>query len=192
MKNKKILLLDNRDSFTYNLANLFAKSFDGEIVVVRPNELSNINFTEMKAIILSPGPMRPKDHPENAKIIKKYFKTKPIFGVCLGMQCINEVFGGKTIHSPYPVHGKVSQIKHTDKNLFQNLPQKFNVARYHSLMCKVNENYFDIYAKSIEDDVIMSIKLKDYPVFGVQFHPESFLCEYGENIIKNFLNYAKL
>jgi anthranilate synthase component 2 len=186
---KNILILDNLDSFTYNVAHLFAKVCDYHIEIKRAYELTSANIDKYDYLVLSPGPMKPKDHPLNFYLIKKYYKTKPILGICLGMQCINEEFGGQTLHSPYPVHGKVSLITHSNKNLFIGLPEKFNVARYHSLMCKVDENYFDIDATSIQDDVIMAIKLKNFPVFGIQYHPESFLTEYGEEIIKNFLTY---
>ncbi len=186
-----ILILDNLDSFTYNLSHLFASVYAGDIFVKRSNQI-DMQFLDLAdAIVLSPGPQRASDFPMNFAILKRYYKSKPILGVCLGMQAINEFFKGKTVYAPYPVHGKVSEISHTSKNLFENLPQNIKVARYHSLVCEVNCNYFDIDAKSVEDDVVMAIKLRNYPVFGVQFHPESFLTEFGKEIIGNFLKYVQ-
>ncbi len=190
MSKKAILILDNLDSFTYNLAHLFGSVFDGKILVKRDYEISFDEVENMSAIILSPGPKRPKDFPMNKKLIEKYYQKKPILGVCLGMQAINEFYNGKTVYAPKPVHGKTSKISHSEKNLFKDIPQNINVARYHSLMCKVDTNFFDIEATTLQNNVIMAIKLKQYPVFGIQYHPESFLTEFGKKLIDNFLYYV--
>ena len=190
MQSKKLLIVDNFDSFTYNLAQLFGTIFKGDIVVKRNNEIDVKNIDKFDAIVLSPGPQRPRNHPINGRIIEKYYKSKPILGICLGMQCINEVFGGETIYSPQAIHGKTSIITHSTKNLFKDIPQYISVARYHSLMCNVTEDDFEL-DSVLENVVIMAITHKKYPLFGLQFHPESFMTEYGGKMIENFIGYIK-
>ena len=190
MKSKKLLIVDNFDSFTYNLVQLFGTIFKGDIVVKRNNTIDISSIGEFDAIVLSPGPQRPKNHPINAKIIKRYYQKKPILGICLGMQCINEVFEGKTVYSPKAVHGKTSIITHSAKRLFKDIPQNISVARYHSLMCKVSNDDFVI-DSTFENSVVMAISHKKYLLFGMQFHPESFMTEYGDRMIKNFVEYIK-
>ena len=190
LKNKKILIIDNFDSFTYNLAQLFGTIFNGKTVVKRSNKIDINLITEFDAIVLSPGPQRPKDHPINSEVIKRYYQSKPILGICLGMQCINEVFQGKTVYSPKPMHGKTSLISHSAKNLFKDIPQNISVARYHSLMCKLTTNDFTM-DSIFENDIVMAITHKKYPIFGIQFHPESFMTEYGNKIVENFIEHIK-
>jgi len=189
---KKIILIDNFDSFTYNLEQVLGHYFDGVIEVHRNNEI-DINFmlqNYFSGIVISPGPGKPFDVPFSKEVILKFHQSKPILGICLGMQCLNEVFGGITVKSNYPIHGKTSKISHIEKGLFNNIPQNIAVARYHSLIIDKLTSPLEISANN-EEGIIMGIQHKFLPVFGLQFHPESFLTEFGREIIINFLNYVK-
>jgi anthranilate synthase/aminodeoxychorismate synthase-like glutamine amidotransferase len=188
---QKILVVDNYDSFTYNLVQQIKITQQCEVVVKRNDEFQSFDYSrynEFDKIVISPGPKKPKDAGISKFIIKSLYKQIPILGVCLGMQCINEVFGGKTLQSPSPMHGKTSLIKHSEKGLFKNLPQNIKVARYHSLIIEINKN-IDVLELTAwtKDKLPMAIQHKNYPLFGVQFHPESFLTEYGNKIMHNFL-----
>ncbi len=184
----KIFLLDNYDSFTYNIVQLL-EYIDVHPVVKRNTDVTLSEVERMKpgAIIISPGPMRPRDHPLISDIIRKFHTTIPILGVCLGMQAINEVFGGALREANVPVHGKTSLIYHHSENLFSGIPSPFTAARYHSLIVTGVPPELDVTAKT-SDGIVMAFKHRTYPVFGVQFHPESYLSEYGTEIISNFLN----
>lgn len=183
---QKILLLDNYDSFTYNIVQQVQGIKQFDIVVKRNDETINNSDYQFDILIISPGPKTPNDAGISKEIIKKYYKIKPILGVCLGMQCINEVFGGKTIQSDNPMHGKISHITHTAQGIFKNVPQNIGVARYHSLLIDKVSDELSITALA-NGKIPMAIQHKKYPVFGVQFHPESFLTQYGNLIMKNFL-----
>ncbi|MBN2619061.1 MAG: aminodeoxychorismate/anthranilate synthase component II [Spirochaetales bacterium] len=183
---KKILLIDNYDSFTYNLLHLIKSNFNGKVIVKRDYQLLNEDYSVYNAIFFSPGPGDPNTTPIIMECLSKCYKTHPIFGVCLGMQCINSFFNGETVKSNYPVHGK-SDIVYTKNSslLYKKIPNNFNVARYHSL--KIVPGNDLIITGLTESNIIMSIEHKTLPIFGVQFHPESFLTEYGNEIIKNFI-----
>ncbi len=191
---KKILIIDNYDSFTYNLKQLVMSSFNGPVDVFRNDEIG-INYISdygYSGIIISPGPKKPAYSGISMRAIKKYYKEMPVLGVCLGMQCINEVFGGKTVKAPKPVHGKASIVYHTGSRLFRNIPEKFKAARYHSLIIEPNSDSHNLSITSYTKDRIpMSIEHKKYPLFGVQFHPESFMTEFGKEIIENYLEFIK-
>ncbi len=186
-KEKKVLMIDNFDSFTYNLVHYLQRN-GGVIEVVRNNdprlpEMAN-NYTH---IVVSPGPSTPSNSGWSPETVKKFYKNKKILGVCLGMQIINEVLGGKTVKAPYPVHGKTCRISITEKDeLFADSGNFLTVARYHSLICSDIPEELQITAE--HKGIPMAFKHKTYPLFGVQFHPESFLTPAGEKIIKNFLN----
>lgn len=199
----RVFILDNYDSFTYNIAQSLQK-LGIKILVKRANQTSikKIKKFSPQRIIISPGPMSPKEHPFIFTVIKNFYRKIPILGICLGMQAINEFFGGKTKKAPQPVHGKVSAIFHNQNGIFSGLPLPFSGARYHSLIIdKVPpELLITAYAKNPPlippfkkggsggfKNIPMAIKHKKYPVFGVQFHPESFLTPDGEKIFKNFL-----
>jgi anthranilate synthase component 2 len=184
----KLLVIDNYDSFTYNLVQMFM-DHDLEIFVYRADKLTIEEAEQIKPdyILISPGPKDPSHTGISIPLIKHYHKELPILGVCLGMQCINELFGGETVRAPVPMHGKTSKIKHSGQGLFKNVPDNFCAARYHSLMVKPVNECLSITSKS-DDNVIMGLSHSEYPLHGVQFHPESFLTEYGFTIIKNFLN----
>ncbi len=187
-----ILIVDNYDSFTYNIYD-WLNVEEEDILVVRNDqiELEDIERNGVSHIILSPGPMGPKDAGMCCDIIRKYAGRLPILGVCLGHQCIGQVFGCKVQEHPFPTHGKASSITIEPSVLYRNLPRKIAVGRYHSLHIErqgFNEEEL-IINSWMEDGTIMGIEHKHFPLFGVQFHPESVLTgnENGQIILTNFL-----
>ena len=183
----KILMVDNYDSFTYNLYHLFLK-FPVEIEVRRNDVIDSKEILELNTdlVVISPGPKNPGESGNTKEIIAGLTGKKPVLGVCLGMQAINEVFGGITMHAPLPVHGKTSMIFHTEKGIFTGIPSPFKAARYHSLLLSEIPDCLEVIAET-EDGLPMAVRHREYQLFGVQFHPESFLTEYGFELIKNFL-----
>lgn len=187
-----ILLIDNYDSFTYNLYQ-YAGSINPNIKVVRNDMLTieDIKKLNPSHIIISPGPGYPKDAGICIEAIKQLANVYPILGVCLGHQAICEAFGGEIILSPSgPVHGKKAHITLNNTcKLFEGLPKNISVGRYHSLVANAHNlpNDLEVTAKT-EDNLIMGVNLKGTNVYGIQFHPESILTEFGMNIIKNFLD----
>ncbi|MBI5589045.1 MAG: aminodeoxychorismate/anthranilate synthase component II [Deltaproteobacteria bacterium] len=185
----KLMVIDNYDSFTYNLVQMFRNHLL-DIDVVRSDriELDEVESRKPDYILISPGPRDPAHAGISIPLIRRWHRHIPIFGICLGMQCMNEAFGGKTVRAPVPVHGKVSRIEHTGAGIFKNVPSPFSAARYHSLMTTPAEGSpLTITAKST-DGVIMGLSHPQYPLHGVQFHPESFMTEHGALLIENFLN----
>jgi anthranilate synthase component 2 len=187
-----LLVIDNYDSFTYNLVQMFM-DYNLEIFVYRADKMTikEAEHINPDYILISPGPKDPSHTGISIPILERYYKELPILGVCLGMQCINEFFYGETVRSPLPVHGKTSIITHDGRGIFKNMPGNFLAARYHSLMVKPADGYLTITSKS-DDNVIMGLSHPEYPLHGVQFHPESFLTEHGNIIIENFLNLGPL
>lgn len=185
-----LLVIDNYDSFTYNLVQMFSK-YDLDIKVFRSDRISirQAEIISPDYILISPGPKNPSHAGISIPVIKNFYKKIPVLGVCLGMQCINEAFNGKTKRASVPVHGKTSRVTHNNKGLFKGMPDLFTAARYHSLViepCPI-QNEIEITA-FCDDKIIMGVQHKEYPLFGVQFHPESFLTEDGFIMIENFLN----
>ena len=189
-----ILLIDNYDSFTYNLVH-YVEELGHRVDVYRNDKISlkKINQIKPKKIIISPGPCTPNEAGICINLIKKFYKDIPILGVCLGHQSIGQAFGAKIVKASKIMHGKTSSVSNLGSKIFRGLPKNFDATRYHSLIIK-NEtlpDYFRIISKTIdnETDVIMGIEHKTYPCFGLQFHPESIASvPYGKKIIKNFLN----
>jgi anthranilate synthase component II len=183
----KLVMIDNYDSFTYNLVQLFYE-FEIEVEVFRHDCITAAEIESMAPdwICISPGPKDPSHSGVSKQVVEQLGSHIPILGVCLGMQVINEVFGGRTIRAPLPVHGKRSRVDHEGGGLFLNVPSPFRVARYHSLCVVPNSDEISSLAHS-EDEVIMGIKHCSLPIHGVQFHPESFMTEYGFEIVLNFL-----
>ncbi|HEY5501640.1 MAG TPA: aminodeoxychorismate/anthranilate synthase component II [Candidatus Humimicrobiaceae bacterium] len=186
-----ILMIDNYDSFTYNLVQYLG--ILGENIKVRRNDRITLNEIEEMSpqrIVISPGPGRPEDAGISKDLVKYFYKKIPILGVCLGHQCIGEVFGGQIINSGIVLHGKTSQVFHDGKSIFKEIKNPFTAARYHSLI--INKDTvpidFDISAWT-EDGVIMGIRHKKYKLEGIQFHPESFLTPSGLKILKNFISF---
>ncbi|MEL7834434.1 aminodeoxychorismate/anthranilate synthase component II [Fodinibius sp. Rm-B-1B1-1] len=184
-----ILIIDNYDSFTYNLVHIVAE-FTDDYKVVRNDELTVDEVKELgpDKILISPGPGRPVDAGITEPVIKELGAYTPILGVCLGHQAIGEVFGGKIIHAPKLMHGKTSLIKHDGKSVFQNIPDDFIATRYHSLILDPDHipNELEVSARS-DDNVIMGLRHRKYPLEGIQFHPESILTKEGPNLVKNWL-----
>ncbi|MDP3286347.1 MAG: aminodeoxychorismate/anthranilate synthase component II [Desulfobacterales bacterium] len=184
---RKLLVIDNYDSFTYNLVQMFMP-YDICIEVHRNDSIDLYQVETMRPdfIVISPGPKDPANAGISAPVVKTFHKTIPILGVCLGMQCINEAFGGITVRAPVPVHGKKSMIEHAGNGIFQNIASPFIAARYHSLIVKLNGDGLAVTART-QDGIIMGISHPVFPLHGVQFHPESFMTESGSTLIENFL-----
>ena len=186
-----IILLDNYDSFTWNLWH-FLSELGANVKVIRNNELSISELLNLrpKGIIISPGPGIPSSAGIAVPLIKKIKGKIPILGVCLGHQAIGEAFGGKLIRLSPPIHGKLSLITHENKGIFDLIPQKtFEITRYHSLAISKPSLPKDLIITAMSDDnVIMAIKHYKYEVHGVQFHPESVMSMYGYRIFSSFLN----
>jgi anthranilate synthase component 2 len=187
-----ILMIDNFDSFTFNIVQ--AAAFLGETVEVRRNNAvtsSEIEKMQPEGIIISPGPGAPKAAGVSLDVIRRFHEKIPIFGVCLGHQCIYEAFGGQIIHAKSVMHGKLSTIMHDGSGVFEGLPQTFRAVRYHSLAGNTATLPADLRVCALSDDgEIMGIVHRKYPVFGVQFHPESIATENGVEIIGRFLEIA--
>ncbi|GIK66740.1 MAG: glutamine amidotransferase [Chloroflexota bacterium] len=183
-----ILVIDNYDSFTYNLVQLLG-SLGADLQVIRndaltPQEVSALNPSR---IVISPGPGDPNDGGISLEVISQLGQHIPIFGVCLGHQCIGQAYGGRVIRAPRLMHGKTSQIYHRNQKLFTGVPSPFVATRYHSLI--VEEPLPDCLSVTAftEEGEVMALRHKEYPVVGVQFHPESILTTYGVRILQNFL-----
>lgn len=184
-----ILIIDNYDSFTYNLVQYLAEL--GERLEVFRNDkitIDEIKNLKPKSIVISPGPGRPVDAGISNRAIKEFAGKIPILGVCLGHQCIGEVFGGKVVSAKKLMHGKTSLIYHNKKTIFKGIKNPFVATRYHSLIVerKSLPNSLDIIAQT-KDKEIMAIRHKTLPVWGVQFHPESILTLEGKKILRNFI-----
>ena len=188
-----ILLIDNYDSFTYNLVH-YVEELDFDVEIYRNDKISlnRINKLNPKKIIISPGPCTPNEAGISINLIKRFYKDIPILGVCLGHQAIGQAFGAKIVKAKKIMHGKVSMMTNLGSQIFSGIPKKFNATRYHSLIIQNNTlpNDFKIISDTIDNGkkVIMGIEHNQYPCFGVQFHPESIATNpFGKKIIKNYL-----
>lgn len=189
-----LLLIDNYDSFTYNLYHYLGQ-LGAEVLVKRNDELTADEALALKpeAVVLSPGPCTPNEAGICCELILKANGTLPILGVCLGHQSIGQVYGGKVVRAPEPMHGKLSRIHHTGKSVFRGLNNDFQATRYHSLTI-APESMPDCLEATAwsEDGVIQGVMHKTHPVHGVQFHPESIASENGHALLRNFLTLAKI
>ncbi len=186
-----IVMIDNYDSFTYNLVQYFGE-LKADIKVFRNDKISLDEIKRIKPnhVVISPGPGRPKDAGISKDVILEFYKYIPILGVCLGHQAIAEVFGASIVQAKRLMHGKVSSIKHNNRGIFKGLPNPFEATRYHSLIVESGTLPKEISATAeTEDKEIMGIRHRDYPLFGVQFHPESIMTSKGHDILNNFLKY---
>ncbi len=194
-----LLLIDNYDSFTHNLADYFTQQ--GQAVVVKRNDevsVKQINEMDPEYLVVSPGPCTPNEAGISLKAIE-YFKDRlPILGVCLGHQALGQVFGGRVVQANQIQHGKTSQIYHGATNLFNGIPSPTRVTRYHSLVLEPASIHdaFNVTAWSHDEQGkpqdVMAIQHKTRPLFGVQYHPESVLTEHGHEVIKNFLSCSRI
>lgn len=189
-----LVLIDNYDSFTYNLVH-FLGELGTQSEVIRNDKVTAEEVLKMKpkAIVLSPGPCTPNEAGVCLDLIAKAGSKIPLLGVCLGHQAIGQAYGGKVIRAPEPMHGKLSTIRHTDKGVFKGLPERIEVTRYHSLIVerKSLPDCLEVNAET-SDGLIMGLMHKTHPVHGVQFHPESIASEQGHALLANFLEIAGL
>lgn len=188
-----ILMIDNYDSFTYNLVRYF-EELNEEVIVYRNDKINSNIINELKpdGIVISPGPKAPKDAKEVLDIIDSFKGKVPILGICLGHQCIGEYFKGNIVKGVRPIHGKISKITNTGEGIFKGLPNEFNVTRYHSLIIdkKTVPKELKITAQT-DDGVIMGIEHRDMKIYGVQYHPEAVLTEEGHSLLNNFIKICK-
>jgi anthranilate phosphoribosyltransferase len=188
LEDQMILVIDNYDSFTYNLVQ-FLGELGAELRVFRNDEITVKEAAEMNPshIVISPGPGRPSDSGISNEIIRELGRRIPILGVCLGNQCIGELLGGKVVRAARLMHGKTSLIQHNGRDLFESIPSPFEATRYHSLIvAEPLPDELEVTATTAEGEV-MGLRHKRYPIFGVQFHPESFLTQHGKQLLANFL-----
>ncbi|MBN2035271.1 MAG: aminodeoxychorismate/anthranilate synthase component II [Chitinispirillaceae bacterium] len=185
-----LLVIDNYDSFTYNLVQFLGEVSDMAIKVFRNDKITTREIAKLSPshIVISPGPCTPKEAGISVDTVKEFYRCTPILGVCLGHQSLGFAFGAAIIRAPYLMHGKVSQIHHNGKHIFTGLPSPFTATRYHSLIIDraTCPACLEIISRT-EDGIIMGVKHKKHPVYGVQFHPESILTEHGKELLKNFL-----
>ena len=187
-----ILIIDNYDSFTYNIAQYVGEISDDIHIFKNDNiGVSEIEDLNCSHIIISPGPGQPSDTGICNNLIKEFYKKIPILGVCMGHQVIGTAFNCNVIKNKRVFHGKVSEIYHNKKSkLFQNIPKQFKATRYHSLIIDKETVPSELMINSwLDDNTVMGIEHIEYPVYGVQFHPESIQTEYGKTLIKNFINF---
>lgn len=186
-----ILMIDNYDSFTYNIVQ-YCLELGANLKVVRNDELTLEQIIDLnpEKIVISPGPATPNEAGVCLEVVKYFAEKKPILGICLGHQCIAQAFGAEIVRAKNLMHGKISKIRVVEESaLFKGLPKEFNQTRYHSLSVKKEglPLYITPTAISLDDKEIMALEIKNRPIFGVQFHPESIMSEYGYEILDNFL-----
>jgi anthranilate synthase/aminodeoxychorismate synthase-like glutamine amidotransferase len=186
-----VLVIDNYDSFTYNLVQYLGEL--GAQVKVRRNDVATVDEIERAAperILISPGPGRPEEAGITLDVIKRFGSRLPILGVCLGHQAIGLAFGGQVVRAPVPMHGKTSTVEHDARGLFEGITSSFQASRYHSLVVAEERwpGALEICARSKEDGLVMALRHRQLPVHGVQFHPESILTHEGRRILRNFMD----
>jgi len=188
-----MLMIDNYDSFTYNLVQYLSEL--GERLVVKRNDaitIAGIKRLTLTSIVISPGPGRPSDAGISNDVIKTFAGAIPILGVCLGHQCIGEVFGGDVVRAKRPMHGKTSRIFHARTPLFAGLPNPFDATRYHSLIVARDTLPKELAVTAwTQEKEIMGLQHRRFPVYGVQFHPESILTSVGKDLLRNFLSISR-
>ena len=184
-----IFVLDNYDSFTYNLVQYLGEL--GQQLVVRRNDQVGVEEIERmnpERIVISPGPCTPREAGISIELVRHFAGKKPVLGVCLGHQAIGEAFGGKVVRAPYLMHGKLSQIHHDGRTVFRGLPQDFSATRYHSLIVEKDKLPEELeVSATTPDGLIMGLRHRRFQVEGVQFHPESILTGVGKQLLRNFL-----
>ena len=185
----RILMIDNYDSFTYNLVQ-YLSVLGAEVLVFRNDQitLEEIEALAPDGIVISPGPCTPREAGVSVDLIRKFAGRTPLLGVCLGHQSIGTAFGGRIVRAKRLMHGKLSEIHHTGRGIFSGIPSPFRAVRYHSLVIEEESlpPVLEVTARS-EDGEIMAVQHREHPLYGIQFHPESVLSEYGMEILRNFL-----
>lgn len=192
-----ILVIDNYDSFTYNLVDYIGRITDSPVLVHRNDQFSieDLDPSSIEAVIISPGPKNPSQAGLSKEVVRFFYKTHPILGVCLGHQCIGEVFGAKVVKADVLMHGKTSMIIHTSDRLFLNISSPFEATRYHSLVLSpqsLERTPLKVIARSEDDRAIMAVVHEHFLTYGLQFHPESILTTEGLAILRNFLSIAAI
>jgi len=186
-----VLMIDNYDSFTYNIVQ-YCRELGADLKVIRNDEMSidEIKALNPEKIILSPGPSTPDDAGVTLDVIREFGDNTPIFGICLGHQSIAQAYGADVVRAKNMMHGKTSQVKiEGETPIFRELPEEFRATRYHSLSVDKDTlpEAIEVTSYSLDDDEIMSLQIKEKPIYGVQFHPESIMSEYGHEMLDNFL-----
>lgn len=186
----RLLLVDNFDSFVYNLAQAFGTLGAEPIVVRNDHSVSEMEVLEPDALVISPGPGNPSEAGVSVEAIRHFGRRIPVLGVCLGHQCIGEAFGGRVARAAVgPLHGKTSEISHDGKGVFEGLPEPFVATRYHSLEVLEDPLPSELVVTARSDDgTLMGVRHTSLPIEGVQFHPESVLCEDGPKLLANFVS----
>ena len=188
-----ILMIDNYDSFTYNIVQYLGElGHTPEVYRNDKIDIDGLDEIDFDALVISPGPCSPKEAGVSCDAIRYAAEKEiPTLGICLGHQSIGEVFGGKIVHAPYLMHGKVSKIVHNENGIFKGIPNLFEATRYHSLTIEPETlpDCLEVTART-EDHIIMGIVHKSLPIYGMQFHPESIITEYGHKLLQNFLDIA--
>ena len=184
-----LLIIDNYDSFTYNLAQYFGE-LQAEVRVFRNDQISVAEIKQLQPdhLVISPGPGVPAESGISMAVIREFSGKIPILGVCLGHQCIGEVFGGRVTRAPYPMHGKLCKVKHNGQDLFREVPDPFEAVRYHSLVVEANTMPDCLEITATEPGgLVMGLKHREHATYGLQFHPESIFTEVGKGLLGNFL-----
>ncbi|MGH7826192.1 MAG: anthranilate synthase component II [Candidatus Binatia bacterium] len=186
-----ILLIDNYDSFTYNLFHYLGElKADVKVCLNNKITLADIEALHPEKIVISPGPCTPNEAGVSCDVICRFGEKTPILGVCLGHQCIGAAYGGEVVRAPSIMHGKLSDVSHDDQTIFKSLKNPFSAMRYHSLVINPERLPGELHVSArTADGVIMGVRHKSFPVEGVQFHPESILSEEGKRLLKNFLDH---
>ncbi len=185
----KILVIDNYDSFTFNLVQQIGK-YEPDIIVKRNDKITidEIKTLNPDKIVISPGPGRPEDSKISLDVIRELGPYKPVLGVCLGHQAIGYVFGGTIINAPVLMHGKISVVKHDGRTIFNGIPASFEAGRYHSLIVSARAIPQSLEVSAYTGDgIIMGLRHKEFPIEGIQFHPESVLTKLGDSLISNWI-----
>jgi anthranilate synthase/aminodeoxychorismate synthase-like glutamine amidotransferase len=187
-----LLLIDNYDSFTYNLKDYF-EQLGQEVLVMMNDELDDFqwNHHNIDAVVISPGPNTPEESGQLMKYMSKICSQFPVLGICLGHQAIGQYFGAELVLAKQPMHGKVSIIQHNQKGIYENLPASFGVCRYHSLVLKHLNNTPLEMCSETEESEIMGLQHKELPIYGMQFHPEAILTEHGLKMLNNWLKHIQ-
>jgi para-aminobenzoate synthetase component II len=182
-----ILIIDNYDSFVHNIAR-YVRELGREAMVVRNDAIAADTMAEVDAVIISPGPCTPNEAGASLAVVRSLAGRLPMLGICLGHQCIGQAFGGRIARAKRPLHGEASEISHDGEGIFVGIPNRFSAGRYHSLIVELDDDSPLAVTARSEEGEIMGLEHREFPIFGVQFHPESVLTEHGHDLLRNFVD----